>query len=142
LRLPTKESNGRANLHPGGIGAGVDLPSGFTHHAVQRNSFVLSHPDTGLPVIGFRVPYWREVVDMSQRVAEAAGLGYIGVDIVVDAERGPMLLEANARPGLAIQIANARGLKPRLDEIDQLKLAEAKSKCQATPAAQPVRRAA
>jgi len=29
-----------------------------------------------------------------------------------------MLLEANARPGLAIQIANGRGLLPRLQAID------------------------
>lgn len=121
LRLPTKQSNGRANLHQGGIGAGIDLHSGLTHHAVQHNRFVLCHPDTGIPVIGKRVPYWRQVLDMSRRVAEAIGLGYIGVDIIIDAEQGPMLLEANARPGLAIQIANARGLLPRLFEIDATK---------------------
>lgn len=121
LRLPTRESNGRANLHQGGIGAGVDLASGRTHHAVQRNRFVLSHPDTGRPVVGMRVPYWSEVLDMSRRVSEAVGLGYVGVDIIVDESEGPMLLEANARPGLAIQIANARGLLPRLAEIDALK---------------------
>lgn len=120
LRLPTKESGGRANLHQGGLGVGVDLFTGFTHHAVQRNHFVLQHPDTSIPVIGFRVPYWQEVLDMSRRVAEAAGLGYIGVDIVIDAHEGPMLLEANARPGLAIQIANGQGLLPRLAEIDAL----------------------
>jgi predicted ATP-grasp superfamily ATP-dependent carboligase len=81
---------------------------------------VLDHPDTKVPVVGMRVPYWREVLEMSRRVAEAVGLGYIGVDIVIDAEQGPMLLEANARPGLAIQIANGRGLMPRLQEIDAL----------------------
>jgi alpha-L-glutamate ligase-like protein len=120
LRLPTKESNGRANLHQGGIGTGVDLETGLTHHAVQRNRFVDSHPDTGLPVVGMRVPYWGQVLQMSRRVAEAVGLGYIGVDIVVDEEQGPMLLEANARPGLAIQIANGRGLVPRLQAIDDM----------------------
>jgi alpha-L-glutamate ligase-like protein len=119
LRLPTRASNGRANLHQGGIGAGVDLASGRTNHAVQRNRFVERHPDTQVSVIGRRVPYWREVLDMASRVAEAVGLGYIGVDIVVDQELGPMLLEANARPGLAIQIANAKGLRPRLEEIDR-----------------------
>ncbi len=118
LRLPTKESNGRANLHQGGIGTGVDLDSGFTHHAVQKNRMVTIHPDTGVAVVGMRVPYWREVLEMSRRVAEAVGLGYIGVDIVVDEALGPMLLEANARPGLAIQIANGRGMLPRLAEID------------------------
>jgi alpha-L-glutamate ligase-like protein len=120
LRLPTKESNGRANLHQGGIGTGVDLDSGITHHAVQRNRFVSVHPDTGLPVVGMRVPYWGEVLEMSRRVARAVGLGYVGVDIVVDEVEGPMLLEANARPGLAIQIANGRGLVPRLEAIDAL----------------------
>ncbi|HZU35442.1 MAG TPA: alpha-L-glutamate ligase-like protein [Gemmataceae bacterium] len=120
LRLPTRQSNGRANLHQGGIGAGVDLRTGMTHHAVQHNRSVLSHPDTNIPVIGMRVPCWQDVLTMSQKVARAVGLGYIGVDIVVDAEQGPMLLEANARPGLAIQIANARGLVPRLAEIDAM----------------------
>ena len=118
LRLPTKESNGRANLHQGGIGTGIDLETGITHHAVQRNRLVSRHPDTGRPVVGMRVPYWDEVIRLSRRVSEAVGLGYIGVDVVIDADGGPMLLEANARPGLAIQIANGQGLTPRLEEID------------------------
>jgi len=126
LRLPTRESNGRANLHQGGLGVGIDLASGLTHHAVQRNRLIMCHPDTGAPVIGLRTPYWRQVLDMSRRVAEAVGLGYLGVDIVIDAVQGPMLLEANARPGLAIQIANARGLISRLEEIDEWKEAEGK----------------
>jgi alpha-L-glutamate ligase-like protein len=118
LRLPTRESNGRANLHQGGLGVGIELSGGLTHHAVQRNRFVECHPDTGVPLVGLRVPHWRDVLLMARRVAEAVGLGYLGVDIVVDAEEGPMLLEANARPGLAIQIANGRGLLPRLQAID------------------------
>ena len=119
LRLPTKMSGGRANLHQGGIGTGVDLASGVTHHAVLRNRAVEKHPDTGVPVVCMQVPYWREVLDMSCRIAQEVGLGYVGVDIVVDAGEGPMLLEANARPGLAIQIANGQGLMQRLDEIDR-----------------------
>lgn len=120
LRLPTKESNGRANLHQGGIGAGVELESGRTNHAVQRNRFVAQHPDTGQALVGHQVPYWEQVLEMSRRVARAVGLGYVGVDIVIDARQGPLLLEANARPGLAIQIANGKGLLPRLREIDRL----------------------
>jgi alpha-L-glutamate ligase-like protein len=121
LRLPTRQSNGRANLHQGGLGVGIDLASGLTHHAVQRNRLILCHPDTGVPVVGMRLPYWRQVLDMSRRVSEAVGLGYLGVDIVIDESQGPMLLEANARPGLAIQIANARGLIGPLAEIDEMK---------------------
>jgi alpha-L-glutamate ligase-like protein len=118
LRLPTKKSNGRANLHQGGIGVGVDLATGRTHHAVQHDHAVEIHPDTRRSLVGVSVPFWDEVLRLSRRVAEAVGLGYLGVDIVVDAERGPLLLEANARPGLAIQIANGQGLLPRLAAID------------------------
>jgi alpha-L-glutamate ligase-like protein len=118
LRLPTRESGGRANLHQGGIGAGVDLDSGLTRHAVIRNRVATQHPDTKASVVGFRVPYWREILNMSVRVSRAVGLGYIGVDVVVDRRQGPLLLEANARPGLAIQIANGQGLIPRLQQVD------------------------
>jgi alpha-L-glutamate ligase-like protein len=120
LRLPTKASNGRANLHQGGIGTGIDLASGVTHHAVQRDRLIECHPDTGRPVVGLRVPYWPRVLQMARRAAEAVGLGYLGVDVVLDETEGPMLLEANARPGLAIQIANGQGLLPRLRAIDEM----------------------
>jgi alpha-L-glutamate ligase-like protein len=118
LRLPTKESGGRANLHQGGIGAGIDLSHGSTTHAVRHNRLETAHPDTGTPLVGLSVPAWPDVLDMARRVAAVVELGYLGVDIVVDAAEGPLLLEANARPGLAIQIANNAGLVPRLAAID------------------------
>lgn len=118
LRLPTRKSGGRANLHQGGIGAGVDLETGITHHAVMSNRMTETHPDTRESVIGFQVPHWPEILEMSRRVAKHVQLGYLGVDLVLDSRRGPLLLEANARPGLAIQIANNRGLLHRFAEID------------------------
>ena len=47
------------------------------------------------------------------------GLGYLGVDLLLDREKGPLLLELNARPGLAIQMANKSGLFGRLDRIEK-----------------------
>jgi alpha-L-glutamate ligase-like protein len=118
LRLPTRASNGRANLHQGGIGAGVDMATGVTTRAVMRNHLADRHPDTGVSLVGFHVPYWPQILDMARRVAEAVELGYLGVDIVVDRDAGPLLLEANARPGLAIQIANGQGLLARVQAIE------------------------
>jgi hypothetical protein len=40
------------------------------------------------------------------------------VDIVMDRDLGPQILELNARPGLAIQIANNMGLELRLKAIE------------------------
>jgi alpha-L-glutamate ligase-like protein len=118
LRLPTRLSGGRANLHQGAIGAGVDLATGRTTRAVLRNRLTGHHPDTGASVVDFQVPCWPQILDMAQRVSRATGLGYVGVDLVLDRTHGPLLLEANARPGLAIQIANGMGLIRRCEEID------------------------
>jgi hypothetical protein len=40
--------------------------------------------------------------------------------MVVDRERGPLILEMNARPGLNIQIANCTGLAKRIASIDEI----------------------
>jgi alpha-L-glutamate ligase-like protein len=118
LRLPTRLSGGRANLHQGAVGAGVDLATGITCRAVQRNRLVDRHPDTGASLVGFRIPCWPVILDIARRVGAAVQLGYLGVDIVLDRRHGPLLLEANARPGLAIQIANGWGLLQRFAEIE------------------------
>jgi len=47
------------------------------------------------------------------------GLGYQGVDLVLDKNKGPLILELNARPGLNIQVANRAGLLTRLQLVEQ-----------------------
>ena len=118
LRLATLESGGRANLHQGGVGVGVDVGSGRTTRAVWRGRVVDRHPDTGEKLGGRKVPDWPAVLAMARTVARATGLGYVGVDVVPDI-CGPVVLEANARPGLAIQTATGTGLRGVLEEIDR-----------------------
>ena len=119
LRLPTLDSGGRANLHQGGLGVGVDLATGRTFRAVRGDEPLDRHPDTGEPLLDRAVPFWDAVLALSRTVARATGLGYVGVDVVIDADAGPVVLEANARPGLAIQLANGAGLLPALATIDE-----------------------
>ena len=119
VRLPTKASDGKANLHRGAIGAGIELNKGITTTAVHRSRVIYNHPDTGNPVSGTQVPYWEKMLWIAALSFEMTGLGFMGVDLVIDRDQGPLLLELNARPGLAIQLANRRGLKERLDKIDQ-----------------------
>ncbi len=121
LRLATTASDGKANLHQGAVGVGLDLGTGRSLNAVQFNRPITLHPDTGLALEHIEIGAWEEMLEMAARCYEATGLGYMGVDLVVDAREGPMLLELNARPGLAIQIANGRGLLPRLQTIERLK---------------------
>jgi alpha-L-glutamate ligase-like protein len=118
VRLPTKASDGKANLHRGAIAAGIDICSGMTLSAVHHSEVITHHPDTGNPVRGIQVPFWKDMLLIAARAFDMTGLGYIGVDMVIDRLQGPVLLELNARPGLAIQIANQAGLRKRLDLVD------------------------
>lgn len=117
VRLPTKSSDGKANLHQGAIGAGLNLSNGWTNNAVIRNQVVDTHPDTGHQLMGLKLPFWPEILELAARCYDMVELGYLGADIVLTPDRGPILLELNARPGLGIQIANLAGLVPRLEKI-------------------------
>ena len=119
VRLPTRLSDGKANLHKGAIGAGIDIATGHTLTAVWHNEIITEHPDTGNEVSGIQVPFWEEQLRMAAQCHELTGLGYLGVDLVLDKDKGPLMLEINARPGLNIQIANRAGLVPRLDLVEQ-----------------------
>jgi len=120
VRLPTRASDGKANLHQGAVGAGVDLSSGTTLTGVLDDLLVEEHPDTGALVAGLRIPQWDFILESSARGFEVTGLGYLGVDMVIDADRGPLILEMNARPGLNIQIANCTGLANRIARIEEI----------------------
>lgn len=120
LRLPTLQSGGRANLQQGGVGVGIDLESGRTCRAIHRHRLLDRHPDTGEDLLDREIPEWDEVLSIAKHAARAIGLGFVGIDMVVDPIEGPMLLEANARPGLAIQLANGEGLLGRLRQIEEM----------------------
>lgn len=120
VRLPTRASDGKANLHQGAVGAGVDMATGETLNGVLDNEVVDEHPDTGALVAGLSIPQWDFILESSARGYDVTGLGYLGVDMVIDNDLGPLILEMNARPGLNIQIANGSGLANRIARIDEI----------------------
>lgn len=120
VRLPTRASDGKANLHQGAVGAGVDMSLGETLTGVLDNDVVDEHPDTGALVSGLRIPQWDFILQSAARGYEVTQLGYLGVDMVIDRDLGPLILEMNARPGLNIQIANCTGLATRIARIDEI----------------------
>ncbi|WP_018971146.1 alpha-L-glutamate ligase-like protein [Rubritalea marina] len=120
MRLSTAASDGKANLHQGAVGVGIDLVTGRASRAVQYGRRVDVHPDTGRSLSELVVPDWQPLMELAAQSYEMTELGYLGVDIVLDKSKGPLLLELNARPGLAIQVANHAGLSPRLELIERL----------------------
>lgn len=119
LRLPTRQSDGKANLHQGAIGVGVDIATGVTLSGTWHNLKIDRHPDTAHPVAGVQIPDWESCLELAARCYELTGLGYLGVDVVMDKYRGPLMLELNARPGLNIQIANDDGLLRRCRIVEE-----------------------
>ncbi len=118
IRLPTRQSEGKANLHQGAVGCGIDMVTGLTTFGVCHNRQVREHPDFDTLLAGMQIPCWDHLLLLAARCYTLAPLGYLGVDLVLDADLGPLVLELNARPGLSIQIANGCGLSKRLDAID------------------------
>lgn len=122
LRLPTRESKGKANLHQGGIEVGIDLGTGLTTNAVYRRGFIDYYPGTKYLLRGIKVPYFKEILNLSVLAQNVVKIGFLGVDIAIDREKGPVVLELNGRPGLAIQAANLAGLEKRLKRVEGLEL--------------------
>ncbi len=120
LRLPTKESNGKANIHQGAVALGIDMATGITTHGVHYDSIISHIPNTSKKVNGLVIPYWEQILKIAVACQQATKLGYIGVDIVIDEEKGPLVIELNDQPGLQIQMANQAGLLARLKRIEEL----------------------
>lgn len=124
MRLATRASDGKANLHQGAVGVGLDIATGKPLHAVQNGQSILHHPDTGQDLSLLKIDNWHELLVLAASCYEVTGLGYLGADMVLDLTKGPMLLELNARPGLTIQVANGTGLLHRLEPIERLSPSE------------------
>lgn len=120
MRCATHASDGKANLHHGAVGVGLDIATGGALSAVQHGELVALHPDTGASFDSLQVPHWDRVLDLAASCVEMTGLQYLGADIVLDRQQGPVLLELNARPGLAIQVANQAGLRDRLAIAEEI----------------------
>ncbi len=128
IRFPTKISDGKANLHAGGICVGVNIATGITTNAIQlKKRSLLENTYTNieyttdfqesLPLKDIQIPYWDKILETAIKCQEISNIGFLGVDIAIDENNGPLVFELNARPGLGIQMANNMGLRPRLERL-------------------------
>lgn len=118
-RLPTRESQGAANLHKGAIGMGLTIAEGRGVNPFWRGhgGTVEVHPDTGARLRELAIPDWTRALEIASLAQAASRLGYAGVDLVFDTS-GAMVLEVNKRPGLEIQNTNLAGLLKRIRHVE------------------------
>lgn len=110
LRVPTDRSDGKANLHQGGLGIGIDMERGLLKTAYDGTRYHAIHPDVHTQINGRIIPQWKETLDLAIATSKAFPLEYLGVDIVLDKHIGPLIMEINVRPGLGIQLVNQVGM--------------------------------
>lgn len=122
LRLPTEESGGKANLHQGAIGLGIDIATGITTHGVYKDEPIRYLPETDKKVNGITIPFWNDILKLAVQTQIISKLNYLSVDFLLDSEKGPLVLELNDQPGLSIQIANRIGLRRRLEQVEGLEV--------------------
>jgi uncharacterized protein (TIGR02421 family) len=108
-------------VHLGGVAVGIDIAKGEMTYVTQYNKAIDSVPGYG-PVKGVKIPHWNDILLIASRVQQVTNLGFAAIDITLD-KSGPVLLEINARAGLAVQIANMAPLRRRLDRIRGVKVA-------------------
>ncbi len=126
LRLPTAESEGRANLAQGAIGVGIDMATGITTNAIAHKGSLIKYlPDTKRKLNGIKIPFWNQLLQTAVEASDAANLAFSGIDLFVHEEKGPMVVELNANPGLSIQNANQAGLRRRLERVEDLNVRDA-----------------
>ncbi|HEY5995238.1 MAG TPA: sugar-transfer associated ATP-grasp domain-containing protein [Gallionellaceae bacterium] len=115
-RIPTRQSDGKANLHQGALGVAIDIASGTTTRAQFLGQPIDKHPDSGIHLAGRQLPFWPQIIELARLAAQAVPLKYLGVDISLSPD-GPQLLEINVRPGLEIQNVNGQGMLQVLESV-------------------------
>jgi len=123
-RLRISVSSPVDNMAAGNLAAPIDMLTGVVngpavYSDLQREEEIF-HPVTKEKIVGFKVPFWKETIEM---VTKAASLHpqnrSIGWDVVIT-EKGPGLIEGNHDwCKLLWQLPVKKGLKPVLDKYEK-----------------------
>jgi len=102
VRFGTSETGGVDNIGAGGIGADLDISTGYYSNGVRIRNGVNGepcpdHPDTGVLIEGY-LPNWEDVVEVILKIAESLPeIEYMGFDVAFT-EDGIKLPEINRFP--------------------------------------------
>ena len=121
LRVPTAESDGKANLHAWACGVWIDIWTGRLTFITKGSKVVKTIPGIW-DVRWIKLPFWEEILSLSVEVQKITWIKYLGCDVVLDHLDGPLLLEMNIRPWLWVQIANRTPLKSRLQRVEGIQV--------------------
>lgn len=122
IRVPTKDSGGKANLAQWGLGFGIEVGSGKITSLLWKNKiYKIKFPKKFAHFHNKKLPYRNDILFLSSKVQYFVNLWYLALDWVITNE-WPKLLEINARAWLEVQKVSDTKLKNILDKIEDLKI--------------------
>lgn len=142
VRLPTVNVNGKISVYQpwlkigrgghfltsavfGTLDAGIDAETGIVDAPGMNESdeVYTVHPDTGIPIVGFQVPRWRELVEMAKEcAAKLPKFGYVGWDFVLTKHDGWCMMEGNYSGDFMWQLYRKKGMRRDFEELIGWKL--------------------
>lgn len=117
LRVPTKESWGKANLHGWACWVWIDIWTWKLTYITKAWKIIKSIPWIW-DVRWIKLPFWDKVLEIAVSVQETTWIRYLWCDIVLDKELWPIILEMNIRAWLEVQVTNLSPLKARLEKVE------------------------
>ena len=117
LRVPTKQSKWKANLHAGACWVWIDIGTWKLTFITSGGKMIKSIPGIW-DVRWLKLPKWDIALALAVKVQQVTKIWYVGCDIVLDKRDWPLILEINIRPGLEVQVANMAPLKDRLEKVE------------------------
>lgn len=122
IRVPTQQSNGKANLAQWWLGFGIEVGSGKITSLLWKNKIYKNRfPKKFAHFYNKKIPYRNDILFLSSKVQYFVNIGYLALDRVITNE-GPKLLEINARAGLEVQKVSNTKLQKVLDKIEDIKI--------------------
>ena len=109
------------NAGAGGVFGAIDTATGvITNVSDEYNHIFTEHPDTGIPLIGFKIPKWADACDMAKHLAELIpDCRFIGWDLALT-DNGWVMVEGNHNPYIIWQIATGKGIRKEFNRIKKL----------------------
>lgn len=101
------------NFHCNGICANIDVETGIIDSRgfdINNHTYV-SHPTTGVTIVGFRIPKWKEHIEYVEKAARSIPkVRYIGWDVVLKDDGELCIIEANDNADHDIQQLHHGGM--------------------------------
>lgn len=106
------------NAGAGGIMGNVDVTTGVVYAASDElGRAYTQHPDTGVELIGFVIPQWKEAVEQVKEMAMVLpSVRYVGWDMALT-KSGWVMIEGNDKGQFIFQVADRKGFRDEFEKI-------------------------